>query len=562
MLLKSWMIRYSLSTFISGLLVGAISYIVAGLNIESELIWLDQYETNQVKSLISQKNYSQENSLLSQIKKINNTVLLNDGAPKFTQAYYNYFRTNKALKHNAIENDQLKTVSSLTDTVTSNQASAIKINAVSNKDISVNWSMNKKENNQDTKSQQLIAANFIGAQSIKSSNLKQQLSPLGNQKKTHIKVFEFDINNGEKKAVKNFDIHFLDSPNDYVTDHSSGEAIIKNKVDIDGSIRRITVSANNYMRTNHDLIIEDDDILVNIPLLSHQTVYQMAENNLIENYQEKAYLLVELDDHIEDVNIIGHGVHKIYLNRNYRVVNSGDSDYSYIMFLGAPAGNQIVSYKMSDNKVVTKIAHLTKDELHFDINIITKEISDQLIIEEYNLLSKRSTPLEIYSKNIIRLHDNSTPSKRGMGVYEFDKNASIFGVRSYYELKHLKESIFVGVVGSRVVKIPTEEVIAKVLHQFKITDFKDQCIVQIDLSEKVPRTIDYHGILENGGMHIELLALDGDGHFYSEIGLDTKKIFLKGEKQGYMGIRLDLANDTNVYLTSFCSDQTYLIEQL
>lgn len=63
-------------------------------------------------------------------------------------------------------------------------------------------------------------------------------------------------------------------------------------------------------------------------------------------------------------------------------------------------------------------------------------------------------------------------------------------------------------------------------------------------------------------MSFEKNILDNDGVFYKDFSANSERVFVLGEKQGVFNIKLEYVDGTVQFLQSYCSDATYLIEQL
>ena len=94
----------------------------------------------------------------------------------------------------------------------------------------------------------------------------------------------------------------------------------------------------------------------------------------------------------------------------------------------------------------------------------------------------------------------------------------------------------------------------------QIDSLKDRCLVQINLSKDV-KEIKANGKNRSGEMLIETSFLDSDGEFSRESDL-AKNAFLVGDLEGQFSVRLDYTDGTTEFLKTFCSEGTYLVEQL
>ncbi len=133
------------------------------------------------------------------------------------------------------------------------------------------------------------------------------------------------------------------------------------------------------------------------------------------------------------------------------------------------------------------------------------------------------------------------------------------GTREYFERRHVKESIFVGTWSNSPLIIPSEGYIRYVLDQFDING--NECLVQLNLSKPIQRAV-YSSKNDEYQNIPKALYLDRDGKFYESSSDETNRIFLMGQKQGIMNIKLDYIDGSSQFIQSYCSNNTYLVEQL
>ena len=137
------------------------------------------------------------------------------------------------------------------------------------------------------------------------------------------------------------------------------------------------------------------------------------------------------------------------------------------------------------------------------------------------------------------------------------------GPRKYVEVKYddLKESIFVGRWGHENVILPTEEYIAHVMGEFRGQARATSCMIQLNLTKQV-KNIAFNGQSKDHGMNLQIKVLDGDGIFYQDFSDRSERAFLLGQEEGTVNIAIDYIDGSSQYLQSFCSDATYIVEQL
>jgi hypothetical protein len=414
-----------------------------------------------------------------------------------------------------------------------------------------------KSNNKMTTQNELIAKLFEERpeekQIIREDNV-------GNKYKSEYSLMALGVDVNKKKAkISNFEIRFADDRDDILQDFGSGKIQINQLLNSEISIRRGTLFASDFYPTVVDFVFEGNVVTTQIPMLSRDKMKEIIYSNGITGLG--GHVLVELDDMTEDVDLDGQFEKKLFLDRNYKVVDRGDSEYSHILFVGVTPGNTILSFRTYKNEITSKIVHVTNEYVYFDTNFYVEMNAEKFDLYEENLLSKTTNPLSIEPDEMMSFSFESKISKKAFNQYEVTRSVYPLGTRKYYELKHLNESIFIGYWDKRTIDVPSENYMRFVLDSFNIRTVKSQCLVQLNLSKNV-KNISFDGDNGNGPMRINHLILDKDGVFYDEFGQNTSKVFLLGEEQGIINIKVDYVDKSSDYLQTFCSDSTYLVEQL
>ena len=382
--------------------------------------------------------------------------------------------------------------------------------------------------------------------------------------KVNESVYEYSLDSinyrsKEYEKVHNFEVRYADDQDDIAQDYGSG--VIDQRIVHTGNlnIRRARFLTSGHYPIVTDLVFEGLDSKISIPTFELDSWDEIIRNNNLRG--GGAQLLVELDQKTEDVELDENTKYqaKLYLNENLRVINRAESDYNYVLFVGADSGNTIVYFKLSNNKITNKIVHITEDEMYYEPNFYAEIKKDSVSFYKETLLSKCKSILPITSGSMKTWSYDGKIKKDTLNEFSINKMIYPVGTRKYMELNHLEESIFVGRWGKSNIVIPDENYINHVLGQFNVTG--NECLVQINLEKNV-KGFSLGAESYSGYMKTQEKFLDNDGNFYGDISGDTKKIFLMGEEQGIFNIKLEYTDGSIQTLQTFCSDNTYLVEQL
>lgn len=365
--------------------------------------------------------------------------------------------------------------------------------------------------------------------------------------------------NSKISDVSQFEIRFEDDIDDIVQSFGDGEIKLNHVLNSKMATRRGTIYSSSHYPTAVDFVFENNEIIAKIPLLEKEYFNELIRKEGATGFGGQ--VVVELDNDTEDVNIDSNFERKLFLNKNFKVVDRSDSEYSFILFVGVEAGNSIISFKTINNKTINKIIYIGEDELYYEPNFYLDIKKDSFELFEEYLLTKDVGELNIDPKDIEGLTFQNSFSKRTSNIYGVNKVKYPIGTRSYIELKHLDESIYVGRWKSAKVIIPSEQYIRHVLDNFKIDGVGSNCLVQINLPKKA-KELFYNGKSKKGVMRMQVQILDKDGIFYKDLSNESEKIFLLGQEQGTINIKVKYVDGSSDFLQSYCSDSTYLVEQL
>ncbi|MEX1099410.1 MAG: hypothetical protein WEB87_03220, partial [Bacteriovoracaceae bacterium] len=369
------------------------------------------------------------------------------------------------------------------------------------------------------------------------------------------------INVSKQERLDNFEVRFADDMDDIQRSGLDGLVEIKNILNARYAVRRATVFAGGYMPTTTDLALEAIEVAMSLPLIEERSFNNMLRAQGLRGLG--GHVLVELDQLTEDVDFNQDVFYekKLYLDRNMKVVERTESDYSFILFVGVDPGNKIASFKTYKNEVASKIIHIASDEIYFDFNFYEEVKNDEFELYEENLLSKETGILSLDEDEVVDLAFESEFIKKTVNRMEVPRALYPVGSRKYYELRHLRESVFVGRWNSDYVDVPSESYMRFALSNFNASSLKDHCMIQINL-EKQAKELSYNGQSFRGHMRIQTRILDTDGVFYNDLSDQSNRIFLLGEEQGAISVKIKYVDNSVDYLQSFCSQSNYVVEQL
>ena len=373
-----------------------------------------------------------------------------------------------------------------------------------------------------------------------------------------VSLIGIDYSQAEYSKVHNFDLEFNDD-GERLSDKGTGEVRLKYKLASNMNIRRGTFFNSSIYPLTMDFVFDGGKQNITIPALTRDSFGSIVQELAVTG--EGGHLLVQLDELTEDIDLDINTKYqaKVFLDNNLEIVNRADSDYSYILFVGVDLGNTVAMFKNTKNEISSKIIHITEDEILFDPNFYAEILGDEIAFYQENLTTECKSIMNVSKNKIKPWSFESKKTTKSLNIVEFDKMIYPLGSRKYFELSHLEEPIFIGKWAENNIVVPTESYIRHVLTSLDVVE--GNCVAQINLTKNL-KDFRMGERSKTNELRAEISYLDDDGIFYDEGSSKTKKIFIRGERQGIMNLKLDYLDGTSQFVQTFCSENTYLVEQL
>jgi hypothetical protein len=366
------------------------------------------------------------------------------------------------------------------------------------------------------------------------------------------------------RDTQGFDVRLMDDQSASLEDYGSGEVVLEDNLSSSRMFRTISMLKPGYVPTTTDAIFEAGESSMSIPLIDAD-IY----NDAISAYEGNGpvgAILVELDDKTEYAKIDVPYGKIINLDGDLKV--TADEASRYQLFMGVKAGNVLVSYK-SGKTLASKILHVHEAELTYDANFYEKATNGKVSLVEEDLLSKVENPLIVSADLVREFATENTSQKVDDHTYKINFGQSLLGSRKYLELGHQKEPVFVGYRDAKKISVPSESFMRYILSSFEGKGMANRCVIQVNLAKKVV-SVESGSESVGSNLNAQVQYLDRDGKFYDSASESTRKVIVLGENQGPQGVSPDGKVNLKVsyrdgsveYLGSYCSPNTYLVEQL
>jgi len=360
-----------------------------------------------------------------------------------------------------------------------------------------------------------------------------------------------------ENQVFNYSVSPAFDPYNKINDDSSGKVSIRHILSGDSGNFIGTMERSGRVPTHIDLELIEGSFDMAVPFISSEGLERLFEKNEINT--GGGILLFDLEEDIDIVEIDQDYTIKLFFAETFKQVRE-EEDYRYVMFVGVEPGNVLSTFRTMKSKLIQKIVHVYDDEITFEFTSYIKSKNKIYRFLEENAFSKVGKPLGIEGEMIKNFNAKGVAKQISLDSYKIKLPHTFKGERNYFKMEHLSAPIFIGTQTENVL-LPTESFISNALEAHELSDLEGSCLIQVNLSKRV---LDYklEGSTRNGVMAVRANFIDNDGQFNSEITTSAKKIFIQGDLQGQIFLNVKYEDETEDLLKSYCSDGTYLLEQL
>lgn len=353
---------------------------------------------------------------------------------------------------------------------------------------------------------------------------------------------------------------------DFTPDHekmgpsmSSQDGVISFDYSLNSPFAQLSgvVTARDLMRTRVDQILSKDYSTTEVALISAIDFDNfLKEKNLNGNGGQ---ILIDLNSSVEDISIDSTFEKRFLFDEDLKEVENLPA--KYVLFIGANPGNTLLSFRNKEGVYSDKIIQVSEDEIYYSSIEFTKGKVETISLLERTLLGRVNSPLSIQAEKINYFNSRYRGQKSALNSYEVYSPQRPVGVRNYYEFNHLDNTIFAGSWGGGTIELPSSEFMREILSKFNLNSLEGSCLIQINLKNS-PTEYLSNGETGIGPMNLNTLFLDKDGVFSDEINEWSSKILILGERKGMIGLKVKYLNEKVDFLNTFCSPNTYLVEQL
>jgi hypothetical protein len=415
--------------------------------------------------------------------------------------------------------------------------------------------LNDKENviydyTQDTKKKALAAAEDSEAFTAPAQT---------NTHETQFVIRAKELNLNTHKMVQAHGFEFVPDYDraERISDSASGEIGLGYSLSGEMNTQTGVIQAQGIIPTRVELSMGAMKGL-EVPLINEEGIQKFLQKQGLS--VEGNLLMIALNSNIVDTEIDSNFGAKFIFDKNFKPLQQMEGA-SFVLYAGVKTGNVLVKYLLSNKENAQKIVFVGDGEMYFEDPSFTASSRETFTFTTRSLLGMKKKELAIDGGLISFFNTNTTAKKKALNAYELKVPTLVTGMRKYIEFKHLKDSIFVGTSEEKEIEIPGNDFISKVLEMNQVSSLKERCVVQLNLSKDL-RLMTANGKNRAGEMFVETTYLDKDGNFSRDNSELAEKAFIVGDMEGQIGVKLDYTDGSSEFLKTFCSEGTYLVEQL
>lgn len=375
---------------------------------------------------------------------------------------------------------------------------------------------------------------------------------------THFTVLAKEINLDTHKIKQAHSFEFIPDYDraERTDDHSNGEINFDYSLAGDMNTQTGIIQAQGMISTRIELKLNESKA-IEVPLINEEGIQAFLQKQKLSI--QGNLILLALNPSIVDTEIDSRFAQRFFFDKHFRPLSLANGA-TYVLYAGVKTGNIMVRYLLSNKDSAQKIIFVGDGEMFFDDPQFSAGNRETFTFTTRSLLGQKQKELVIDGGDISFFNTNLTARKKALNAYEIKVPTLTGGMRKYLEFKHLKDSVFVGSAGEKDIEVPGNDFIAKVLEMNDVGSLKDRCVVQINLTKDL---LDFkaNGKNRSGEMFVEKSYLDKEGSFSRDADL-AEKAFIVGDLEGQFNVRLDYQDGSTEFLKTFCSQGTYLIEQL
>ncbi|MBP5297396.1 MAG: hypothetical protein J6Y94_08725 [Bacteriovoracaceae bacterium] len=381
-----------------------------------------------------------------------------------------------------------------------------------------------------------------------------KVAPAAGQSSTlALKIAEIKWGNG-LQSIRDFEFVPDDDSGDRFDDYGRGQIEFQHQLNNVG-VRRGVILKRGYTPTSVNLIFESGQVVYEVPLASYDLWASLQEKY---HFFEKAGLLIDLDENIDEVTLDAPFAQALYLDEDFQITTSHKA-YRYVWFVGVRPGNVQISYRTFDNQETAQTLLLKSDENHFLVNELQKGRGQQVLFTQRHLLSSTPQELDLATGDISYFNFDLKLEKIGLNALKYQRPSLPLGAREYFLINYLPDTM-AGTQNQKL-ELPGKEFQEQIYRDLELRPNDGRCVAQINLPKKI-FLLNAAAANGEGTLPINIAYLDRDGVMRTESSEQSQYALLTSEGLGSINVKVIYFDGSVDFLQTFCVPNTYFVEQL
>ncbi len=323
------------------------------------------------------------------------------------------------------------------------------------------------------------------------------------------------------------------------------------------------IGASGAVDLDLDLALSSVEGRLEIPLISQESWQKFIEKNDLSG--ARGFLLIARSEETESVDIREGHHERFFFDDDFKKV---EHEPSYILYVVNP-GMLSIDYMITNGDLVSKDVLIQNDRIYFEHNRYQYIKSNIFELFEKNLTSKSDSRREqsvdsidqYFSVDPNNFSKNLHPIRQG-NLYEFGTSVVPNGRRNYVRFSHLDKPIVVGHWGQEKIVLPGNSWRRYVFEELGIEELYKTCLVEVDLSSSPDKIEVLADSFDFDMPAIDISYRDSDGKFFNDYSEQTRSIYVLGNNQGRVNVKIEYMDGRRDIIQSYCVEDGYFIEQL
>jgi hypothetical protein len=243
----------------------------------------------------------------------------------------------------------------------------------------------------------------------------------------------------------------------------------------------------------------------------------------------------------------------------------------YQLIFGIRPGQCSLQFLKGKKIQFKKILHFLDDSVHFESSSWYRSVFRNISLYESSLFSEVKNEVELRQEDVYNYSFAYQPRKKNFHSFEnmrFDQRSPS---RTYLELNHGRYKFFAGMGKNKNLILPQEDMLDLLFQKFDFNPEESKCVLQVNIQSRTQgqKDVQQHGIEDvvydtpwSSGKIWDEYYLTQRGEWVDAPVSDLQSIFFVGDETRPIALKIKYENGNSDYLTTFCSQGSYLVEQL